>query len=143
MITSAPIAVRMFDSLKGLDPNVFFTPADKGYQMFARPLSATAKKSPNTWANRVPVRMSRHGAGIGSPDRRRPAGYHRCRKIRWALSKAARGACCYVINAGTGEKLSEQKLPSPPVFNGAAAANGRLFLTEEDGSVVCYVGVQQ
>jgi hypothetical protein len=42
-----------------------------------------------------------------------------------------------VIETASGKKLSEVSLPSPPVFNGAAAASGRLYLTCEDGSVIC------
>jgi hypothetical protein len=43
-----------------------------------------------------------------------------------------------VVNASNGEKLTEYLLTSPPVFNGAAIANGRLFLTMEDGSIACF-----
>jgi len=36
-----------------------------------------------------------------------------------------------------GEKLAEFELPSSPVFDGMIAANGRLFISLMDGSVVC------
>ena len=38
----------------------------------------------------------------------------------------------------SGKKVTEHTLPSPPVFNGAAAAHGRLYLAEEDGSITCF-----
>jgi outer membrane protein assembly factor BamB len=49
-----------------------------------------------------------------------------------------KGGKLYVVNTGTGEKLVEHTLASPPVFNGAAAASGRLFIAETDGSISCF-----
>ena len=49
-----------------------------------------------------------------------------------------KGGALYVVEAGSGEKLAEHALPSPPVFNGAAAARGRLFVVTEDGTVTCW-----
>ena len=40
-----------------------------------------------------------------------------------------------VFDALSGKKLAEYKLDSPPVFNGAAAANGKLYISMEDGSL--------
>ena len=37
-------------------------------------------------------------------------------------------------------KLAEFKLPSSPVFDGMIAANGELFMSLMDGSVICYSG---
>ena len=36
-----------------------------------------------------------------------------------------------------GGKLAEGKLPAPPVWDGLAAANGRLFVSRTDGVVSC------
>jgi outer membrane protein assembly factor BamB len=47
------------------------------------------------------------------------------------------GGVLYAVDSATGKKLSEQKLDAPPVFNGIAAANGRLFLATADGRLVC------
>ena len=48
------------------------------------------------------------------------------------------GGRLHLFDAATGEELARQETPSPPVFNGAAAANERLYLTLEDGTVVCF-----
>ena len=48
-----------------------------------------------------------------------------------------KGADLWVVSAVTGEKLGEHKLASPPVFNGMAAAGGRLFVCTTDGRIVC------
>ena len=49
-----------------------------------------------------------------------------------------KGGVLCVIDAASGKKLDERILPSPPVFNGAADADGRLYIVEEDGSVTCF-----
>lgn len=41
-------------------------------------------------------------------------------------------------SANEGKKLSELKLNSQPVFDGLIAANGKLFMSTADGSVVCF-----
>ena len=42
-----------------------------------------------------------------------------------------KGGVLRVMAAGTGEQVAELQLDSPPVFNGMAAAGGRLLLTTE------------
>jgi hypothetical protein len=41
------------------------------------------------------------------------------------------------LDVATGEQLAEHTLPSPPVFNGAAAA-GRDWIADEHGSITCF-----
>ena len=41
-------------------------------------------------------------------------------------------------SAADGKKLSELKLESPPVFDGLAAASGRLYLSCLDGRLRCF-----
>ena len=36
------------------------------------------------------------------------------------------------------KKMSDRKLASPPVFDGMIAADGKLFISLDNGSVVCY-----
>jgi len=125
--------VRMFDSLAGLDPSVYFTPAAKGYLLFSRGAGGKGDR----WSGRVPIRiraMVLAGGRLvvaGPPDvvdPRDPLGAFEGRK----------GGLLYVMDAATGKKLAEHAMKSPPVFNGAAAARGRLFITSEDGSVTCF-----
>jgi hypothetical protein len=52
--------------------------------------------------------------------------------------EARKGGVLTMHDAASGEKRAEIQLESPPVFNGAAAAQGRLFLTEENGTLACY-----
>jgi len=51
-----------------------------------------------------------------------------------------KGALLRVFSTVSGEQIAEYELHSPPVFNGMAAARGRLFLTTVDGHLVCMTG---
>jgi outer membrane protein assembly factor BamB len=52
----------------------------------------------------------------------------------------AEGASLWAVSAADGEKLSELKLASVPVFDGLVAAGGRLIMTTTDGKVLCLGG---
>jgi outer membrane protein assembly factor BamB len=47
------------------------------------------------------------------------------------------GARLVAVAAGDGKKLFETELDFPPVFDGIIAADGRLFASLRDGSLVC------
>jgi outer membrane protein assembly factor BamB len=125
--------VRMFDSLQGLDPKVYFTPGKKGYLLFA----VNKQTGKQTWSHRIAIRATAMVATegmlvvAGPPDVVDP-------KDPLGAFEGRKGGVLAVYDSATGKKLSECKLPSPPVFNGAAAANGRLYLALQDGSVACF-----
>ena len=48
-----------------------------------------------------------------------------------------KGGVLAVFAASDGKKLAEYHLPAPPVWDGLAAAGGRLFISTEGGTVVC------
>jgi len=48
------------------------------------------------------------------------------------------GAILWAVSASTGEKLAEYKLDAQPVFDGMAAANGKLFLSQKNGKITCF-----
>ncbi len=125
--------VRMFDSLRGLDPKVFFTPGQKGYLLFASNLG----KRRDSWRTRVPVRikamvLTRNRLLAAGPpdvvDPQDPLGAFEDREGGLLLS----------FDAQTGDQKLQQKLPSPPVFNGVAAAQDALYVVDEQGAVSCY-----
>jgi outer membrane protein assembly factor BamB len=43
-----------------------------------------------------------------------------------------------MLSAENGKKLNEIKLDTPTVFDGMAAANGRLYIATQDGKVLCF-----
>jgi hypothetical protein len=54
-----------------------------------------------------------------------------------ASFEGRRGAVLRVHSATDGERLAEQSLDAPPVFDGLIAAGGRLYLSTVDGRVLC------
>ena len=52
------------------------------------------------------------------------------------------GGVLRVLSTADGETLAEYKLAAPPVWNGLAAANGRVFLSGRDGRLVCLGGAK-
>jgi len=47
------------------------------------------------------------------------------------------GALLWVVSADTGKKLSQYKIPEIPVWDGMIAANGRLYLSLKNGTILC------
>jgi len=47
------------------------------------------------------------------------------------------GALLWSVSTKDGKRLAEYKLESVPVFDGMAAANGRLYMSMANGSVLC------
>ncbi|NQT17643.1 MAG: PQQ-binding-like beta-propeller repeat protein, partial [Planctomycetes bacterium] len=54
-----------------------------------------------------------------------------------AAYEGREGALLMAVSKADGEKLAAYKLESTPVFDGMAAAGGRLFLATIDGKVLC------
>jgi hypothetical protein len=50
------------------------------------------------------------------------------------------GGVLWAASAATGEKIAEIRLDAPPVWDSLAVANGRLFISLQDGRVVCMSG---
>ena len=125
--------MRQFDTLRGLDPSVFFTPGDQGYLLFAKSLAEGGK----SWKRRIRVRIramvlsEKHLVVAGPPDGMPlddPLGPYEGRK----------GARMHVVDVATGEDAATFDLASSPVFNGIAAAGDRLYVVGTDGTVSCY-----
>jgi hypothetical protein len=97
--------------------------------------TAAARK----WQNRISVRAQamilagRHLCLAGAPD---VAG----RDDPWAAFKDRQGGILEVYSKSNGQKMSTYKLASTPIYDGMAAADGRLFISLKNGSIVCYGG---
>ena len=57
-----------------------------------------------------------------------------------AHMRGERGAVLWIVRANTGEKIGEMPLDACPVFDGMAAAGERLYVTNQDGSMICLEG---
>jgi outer membrane protein assembly factor BamB len=103
-----------------------------------KPAEGNARRQPSRplWVQRLGIRvtaMIRAADMIfaaGSPDivdPKDPSGAWEGRK----------GGLLAAFAADSGRKLVEYKLPAPPVWDGMAAASGRLFISLMDGRVLC------
>ncbi len=124
---------RMFDSLRGLDPSVYFTPASQGYLLFAKNI----KGGKEAWAERIRVRIR---TMVLTPNRLFVAGPPDVIDPKDPLGafEGRKGGLLSVVDSATGEQLARHELSSPPVFNGAAAARQRLYLADEGGAITCF-----
>jgi hypothetical protein len=52
--------------------------------------------------------------------------------------RGEQGAVLWAVSSKDGKRLAEQKIDFLPAFDGMIAADGKLFITAADGSVVCY-----
>jgi len=59
---------------------------------------------------------------------------------RSAAGQDRRGALLWVVGASDGRTQAQYNLQSPPVWDGMAAANGRLYLSTTDGRISCFAG---
>jgi hypothetical protein len=89
------------------------------------------------WEQHVPIRVTallRAGESIfvaGSPDRVDP-------QDPYAAWESRAGGVLAAFAADDGEKLAEYALPAPPAWDGLTAANGRLYLSLQDGTMICF-----
>jgi outer membrane protein assembly factor BamB len=130
----------------------FFRPGDRGYLLFARLLEASSprnsstggsrsrakdKKSKQRWATRVPVRviaMVLAGQNLfiaGPPD-------VVVDDDHLAAFEGRKGAGLWAVSAVDGAKLAQYELKHEPVFDGMAAAGGRLYIATANGEVLCF-----
>jgi len=112
-------------------------PADKRKKRAAKPARFKVAKPKDIWCIKVPVRINamvlagRTLIAAGTPDLIVPGD-------SWAAYEGRHGGRLLVVNAADGKVQGEIKLPAPPVLDGLAAANGRLFMSAGDGKVVCF-----
>jgi len=109
-----------------------FTPGKAGYTLSANPRSRDGHR----WTIKAPVRVVAMVAtggtlfAAGTPDvvpRGDP----------WAAMEGRKGAVLWAISGADGKKLAEYKLRAAPVFDGLAAAGGRLYISLRSGRLVC------
>jgi len=103
---------------------------DGGYRVFARRRDADKPE----WSARVPVHVRAmilageiiFAAGAGPAPGKAPE--------KQGISATP---LLLALSTSDGSELARLPIPAPPVFNGMAAAQDKLFLTLEDGQVVC------
>ena len=58
----------------------------------------------------------------------------------WAAFEDRKGGILEVYSKSDGSKTSAYKLASTPIYDGMAAADGKLYISLKNGSIVCYGG---
>jgi len=127
----------------------------KAAQFVGKSPAATASKVPKNWEADVPLyarAMTLANKTIfvaGPPDvmneeetfarlTQRDPEVHKVLAEQNAALEGKRGAVLMAVSAEDGKTLSEISLESPPVWDGMAAAKGKLFMSSTDGKVRCY-----
>jgi hypothetical protein len=133
-----------------------FSPGKEGYQLYAVDLRS------NPGSKRADVKDKRRGkrgrSGVTSKWGRRVSVRAQCMVVTdthlliagipdtadrddpWAAFEGRKGGIMEVYAKADGEKLAEYRLEKPPVYDGLAAANSRVYLATTDGRVVCFAG---
>jgi outer membrane protein assembly factor BamB len=124
----------------------FFFPG-KGYRLFAvrQPNAEDRRKKPKRparrWDMRVPIRVR---GMVLADDRLVVAGPPDVvpDENPWAAFEGNKGGVLWTVDCQDGAKLAERELASVPVFDGMAAARGRLYICTTDGKVLCMAGAK-
>jgi hypothetical protein len=106
---------------------------DGAYRLFARDPD---EKQPR-WSVRVPVRVR---ALVKAGDVLFAAGPPAGDADKDEAKGDAPAGLLVAVAADDGAELARCRLPAEPVFDGLAAAGGRLYLATADGRVVCLAG---
>jgi outer membrane protein assembly factor BamB len=135
------------------DQTVWGVRRGKGYTLLAednRPFSAVEESLPDfrKWQDKKPGRW-KWSVELGiRPRAMLRAGellflggmpYAADRVDPGATYEGSEGGLMWVMSTSNGQKLAEYSLDSPPVWDGMAAANGRLYLSLENGRLLSLV----
>jgi len=136
-----------------------FTPGTKGYQLFAVDIGAGSRErgtsedtrktgkgkrrpkgkktpAPSKWGRRISVRAhamvltDKYLFLAGGPD-------IVDRDDPWGAFEDRKGGVLEVRCREDGKKVTQYKLDSAPVYDGMAAAGGRIYITLRNGTVLC------
>jgi outer membrane protein assembly factor BamB len=131
-----------------------YRPDGSGYELFAgrwkeqvprKPATDSSSKSKKKkkfeplWKRRAAVSFTamvlagRRLFAAGPPDVVDP-------KDPLAALEGRKGAKLWIVSAGDGQKLADYQLDSPPVFDGMAVTDGRLYISLKDGTIACFKG---
>ena len=117
------------------DSQTLFGFSMKTKSLFALPLDKTAGSNPpvrTDYAWQTPQRNVQPGTLIRASDALIAAGT----VLDYDMSSPPKGLL-WIASAETGQSVSEVPLSAPPTYGGAALAGDRIYVSLEDGSVVC------
>jgi hypothetical protein len=105
------------------------------YLLFQKALDAGPKDY--AWRRELPVRpramlVAGHRLVLGVMPKQIP------KDDPHAAYEGRLGGALWVCSAGDGSKQTQLELPCPVVWDGMAAANGRLLVSLENGTLACF-----
>jgi hypothetical protein len=100
------------------------------------------RATPAKWQKMIPLRVR---AMVLAGDRLFAAGLPDVVDPEDPLAsfEGRKGAILQVFSAADGALLEQQPLPHPPVFDGIAAAGGKLYISAQGGRLVCLAGARK
>jgi len=130
----------------------YFNPGSEGYELFAddnsnepvldegnarRERGTMTRSKPPKWTVKIPVRAR---AMVLADDTMFLAGADDIVDSQDPLGalEGRKGASLWAVSTVNGGKIVAYRLDVPPVFDGMAAAGGRLYLSTTDGTVRCF-----
>jgi outer membrane protein assembly factor BamB len=120
------------------DPNRPFAPDEDTDENPDYPPKARIQKTPrpHRWTVKLPFQAR---AMVMASDRLFVAGWPDVvpSDDPYAAAEGRSGGLLWVFSKSEGKKLAEYPLESPPVFDGLIAAQGRLYLADRAGRIVC------
>jgi outer membrane protein assembly factor BamB len=127
-----------FYEVRGYTPGrtVNFNPREGGYTLFAGDLLKSTGKASERWRQSIPLTGKAIAIAdeslfvAGTPVVFPSSDLH-------AAYEGRMGGIVWATSTQTGAKVTEARLAAAPAWDGMAVANGRLYMSLEDGSIVC------
>ncbi|MGM0531283.1 MAG: PQQ-binding-like beta-propeller repeat protein, partial [Bacteroidota bacterium] len=112
-----------------------FAPRKEDYTLF----SVKSKSGKNQWSTKIPLRvramvLAGDKLFVAGPPNEVPE------EDPWAAFEGKKGSELWVYSASDGKKLARYKLGAKPVYDGMMATQGRLYISLQDGRVLCLEG---
>ncbi len=122
---------------KGTGRGEFFWPGDDGYRLFRTRKNGGGRG--DGWSRHIPVRgkamiLAGQRLVVAGPPDVAPA------DDPLAAFEGLEGGRLWTISVSDGEPVQKLTLDSPPVWQGLAAAHGRLYLADRSGTLHCFTG---
>ncbi len=109
------------------------------YRAFAVERTAAAGKKTYRWTQQLPIVARAMVAASETLLLAGPPHFLTADDPAGAI-EGTQGGTLIVLSAANGKMLAERPLKSPPVHDGMAVANGRVYMATVDGKVLCFGG---
>ncbi|MEF8787847.1 MAG: PQQ-binding-like beta-propeller repeat protein, partial [Planctomycetota bacterium] len=130
-------AFAAYDTAEGRSTNdSYIMPGTGAFRLYSRPLSGKESANHSGWARDIRIGVkamaaaSSHLVVGGWPDRVPE-------DDPWKYIEGRGSGRLLVLSTEDGETRSELQLPAPPVLDGIAVSAGRIYVSTQDGRLLC------